>query len=108
MSNTNNPWVITGQHAIRIAERDGVTLKKYNDPIEAHRDEVPIKEAKEIAEQDADLIYCVVVPTGWTGPAEGYRVEDYFPGSLGGAARSGARYAGPDEDGIEPTWSDAY
>jgi hypothetical protein len=87
-------WKITGNEAIRIAERDGVTLHKY-----------------------ADLIYCVVEPTGWTiageQPAnftdiiEGYNVENYFRGSLDGADRSGATYLGPDEAGVEPTWSDA-
>jgi hypothetical protein len=86
-------WKITGNEAIRIAERDGVTLHKY-----------------------ANLIYCVVKPTGWTiageQPAnfadiiEGYNVENYFRGSLDGADRSGGKYLGPDEAGVEPTWSD--
>lgn len=103
----SDPWRITGHHAIRIARRDGVRLRKYADPTEGYRDNVPVDEAERIAAEDASLIYCIVVPTGWTGAAEGYHVEDYFPGSLQGHARSGARYLGPDEYGIEPTWTDA-
>lgn len=90
-------WTITGTEAIRIAERDGVTLRKYADTVEGYRDSVSLVESREIAKQDASLIYCIVQPTGWTGPAEGYNVADYF----------GASYAGPDEDGVEPTWQDA-
>ena len=97
-----NLWKITGEHAIRIAERDGVRLRKHSDPVTGYQDNVSIAEARDIARADASLIYCVVLPVGWTGPAEGYRVEDYFPGSLGGL-----EYLGPDEDGIEPTWLDA-
>jgi len=100
-------WKIEGVEAIRIAERDGVTLHKYADPTEGYRAGVPVSEARDIARQDAGLIYCIVNPSGWTGDATGYNVADYFPGSLNGEARSGARYLGPDEDGIEPTWRDA-
>ena len=79
-----NTYKITGAEAIRIAERDGVTLHRY-----------------------ASLIFCIVQPFGWTGDAAGKNVNDYFPGNLGGEANSGAKYLGPDEDGIEPTWRDA-
>jgi hypothetical protein len=104
--NNMNTWKIEGSEAIRIAERDGVTLHKYADPIDGYRT-VTLDEARDIAKEDANLIYCVVQPTGWTGDAEGYNVADYFPGSLNGAARSGAKYLGPDADGVEPTWADA-
>ena len=100
-------WKIEGSEAIRIAERDGVTLHKYADPTEGYRQGVSVAEAREIARQDASLIYCLVQPTGWTGDATGCDVADYFRGSLDGMARSGAQYLGPDADGVEPTWSDA-
>ena len=109
-------WKIAGNEAIRIAERDGVTLHKYADPIDGYRT-VTVSEARQIAREDASLIYCVVEPAGWTiageRPAnfadiiEGYNVDNYFRGSLDGTARSGATYLGPDEAGVEPTWADA-
>ncbi len=102
-----NTWKIGGNEAIRIAARDGVTLHKYADPTDGYREGVSVSEAREIAKQDANLIYCVVQPTGWNGDVEGYNVSDYFRGSLHGTARSGAKYLGPDADGVEPTWSDA-
>jgi hypothetical protein len=42
----------------------------------------------------------LMVPTGWTGEAIGYNVDDYFD--------SAGRYKGPDIHGIEPTWEPAY
>jgi hypothetical protein len=93
-------WKIAGNEAIRIAERDGVTLHKYSDPIDGYRT-VTVNEARQIAREDSSLIYCVVEPTGWTIPANfavaGYNVDDYF---------RGATYLGPDEAGVEPTWAD--
>lgn len=101
-----NIWKIEGHHAIRIAEREGVTLHKYADPIEGYRKCISLAEAREILKDDANLIYCLVVPTGWTGDHAGYNIADYFPGSLDGYARSGAKYLGPDSHGVEPIWSD--
>ncbi len=99
-----NTWKIEGIEAIRIAERDGVTLQKYADPVEGYRNVVSVSEANEIAKTDPNLIYCIVQPSGWTANAEGRNVADYFRGSLNGEARSGATYLGPDCDGVEPTW----
>lgn len=101
-----NTWKIEGTEAIRIAERDSVTLHKCADPTDGYR-VVTIDEARQIAKEDASLIYCVVEPTGWTGDATGHNAADYFPGSLDGTARSGAKYLGPDQNGVEPTWCDA-
>ena len=82
---TENTYKITGQHASRIASRDGVTLHT-----------------------DTDGSYCIVRPVGWIGgDAEGRNVLDYFRGSLGGLALSASTYLGPDDDGVEPTWEDA-
>lgn len=101
-----NTWKIQGYQAMRIAERDGVTLYKYADPTEGWRT-VTLEEARQVARENAGLIYCLVQPVGWTGEAKGYNVADYFPGSLDGHARSGAKYVGADADGIEPLWADA-
>lgn len=90
-------YTIKGRHAIRLAERDGLTLRKYADPIDWAR-VVTADEARDIASQDAGLIYVTVTQVGWTGDAIGYNISDYF---LAG------RYAGPDCDKVEPTWADA-
>lgn len=93
----SNTYTIKGRHAIRLAERDSLTLSKYADPTEGER-QVTLSEAEEIARQDAGLIYVTVTQVGWTGDASGYNISDYF--------QSG-RYLGPDSDGVEPTWQDA-
>lgn len=103
----NETWKINGEQAIRIAKRDGVTLHKHADPMEGYRGGISISDAVEIIKQNPNLIYCLVQPDGWTGDATGYNVADYFLGSLGGTARSGPKYLGPDVDGIEPVWSDS-
>lgn len=92
---TTERRTITGHHAIRIAQRDGVTLHKYED-ITDPQSNLSIREAFIIAAENAGLIYCTVVPRGEM--PEGYAVECYF--------RDG-KYLGPDEDGIEPRWEDA-
>lgn len=38
MNTQMKSWVITGTEAIRIAERDGVTLRKYAAPVEGYQD----------------------------------------------------------------------
>lgn len=92
---------ITGPDAIRLAERDSLTLKKFADPIDVARP-VSLSEARDIAREDSGLIYVDVQPNGWTSDATGYNVCDYFqPGDCGGS------YNGPDDDGVEPTWTDA-
>ncbi len=45
-----------GWEAIEAAERHGVALAKYNDPIERGR-RITINEAREIAAVDPSLIY---------------------------------------------------
>lgn len=78
---TTNTYRISGKSVARLAARDGLTVQR-----------------------DGDLL---VHHVGWTGPAEGRNVLDYFRGALCGAALSGATYLGPDADGVEPTWEDA-
>lgn len=93
----NMTYTIKGQDAIRLAERDNLTLRKYADPIDGAR-VVTVDEAIEIAREDSSLIYVTVTQVGWTADASGYNISDYF--------RSG-RYLGQDSDGVEPTWVDA-
>jgi hypothetical protein len=71
-------YKITGDAAIRLAARDGLTLRKH---------------------ADAGLVYILVTVRDWTDGADGYNVADYFTPS--------GRYNGPDEHGIEPIWCDA-
>jgi hypothetical protein len=88
---------ITGQDAIRLAERDALTLQKFADPIDGARTVTP-SEARDIAREDEGLIYVEVQPTGWTSDETGYNVCDYFDHN--------GTYNGPDDDGVEPTWAD--
>lgn len=87
---------INGENAIRLAARDGLTLRKYTDPIEA-AGVVDEDKAREIIAIDPSLIYVHVTESGWTQHAEGVNVSDYF---------RGAQYLGPDEYDTEPVWSD--
>lgn len=48
---------ITGLDAIRYATATGATLRKHADPVDGAR-EVSTDEAREIAREDAGLIYC--------------------------------------------------
>lgn len=95
---TMKTYKITGREAIRIAARDGVTLQKHADPIEGYRSGLSLDEAADIARHDESLLFISVIPSGWTGHAEGYQVDDYF---------AGTQYQGPDTDGLEPIWADA-
>lgn len=103
----NTIYKITGEHAIRLAERDGLTLHKHADLTEGYVGGITPDHAREVAREDPSLVYVIVAPTGWTGPSEGLNILDYFRGSLNGHALSGATYLGPDDDGVEPTWRDA-
>lgn len=51
-------WKIKGMQAIRIAERDNVTLHKYPDPIEGYRKGISPELARSIVREDENLIYC--------------------------------------------------
>ena len=80
---------ISGRDAIRLAERDALTL----------RDD----------EHDPAVVYVSVTqhePSGWWNGTQfvsempGYNVADFFNTTNG-------EYLGPDEDGVEPRWDDA-
>lgn len=48
---------IEGQNAITLAETLGLALSKHADPVEDARDGLTVEEAREIAREDASLIY---------------------------------------------------
>jgi len=87
---------ITGLEAIRLAERDGLTLRQFS--YSAEDDGVlPPSVAGQMPREEAQrLIYAYATPAGWRDSAgnlcesEGRTVEAYF--------RNG-EYLGPDDDG---------
>lgn len=94
-------YTLTGNDAIRLADDNTFTLRKYADPIDGARN-VTIEEAREIAKEDASLIYANVFPSGWNAEPNqtaGYHFGDYFDVR--------GKYIGPDDDGVEPTFDDA-
>jgi hypothetical protein len=74
-------YKITGSDAVRLAQRENLTV--------CDRDGIP---------------FVTVTPTGWRNAqgnhcdGEGRTVESYF---------SNGEYLGPDDDGVEPCWSES-
>jgi hypothetical protein len=102
----NTSYKITGSDAIRLAERDNLTIHCYANPIIDDGGVVPVGVARQIAKDDPNLIYVTVQPYGWVdaegrslSTMDGYNVSDYFT--------SDGMYLGPDDDNIEPRWNDA-
>lgn len=97
-------YKITGLEALRLAERDNLQVYCHANPIDAGGP-VTIGTARQIAREDASLVFVTVSPCGWVrggspmSELAGYNVSDYF-------APSGM-YLGPDDEGTEPRWSDA-
>ena len=52
---------LTGYEAINYAEANGLTLSKYNDPIEDAREGLTPDEARNIALEDPTLIYVRII-----------------------------------------------
>lgn len=48
---------LTGTDAIEYAEANGMTLSKYNDPIEDAKEGLTPDEARKVAQEDPSLIY---------------------------------------------------
>ena len=95
----NTSYKITGSDAIRLAERDSLTIH-YDGGV------VSADVARQIAKDDRDAIYVTAQPSGWMdaegrslSTMDGYNVSDYFT--------SDGMYLGPDDDNIEPRWNDA-
>jgi hypothetical protein len=51
---------LRGIEAIEYAEKNGLRLSKYADPTEDAREGLTVDEAREIAREDANLIYLTV------------------------------------------------
>jgi hypothetical protein len=98
-------YKITGADAIRIAERENLTVQCYANPLD-DGGPVDINLARQIAKEDPSLVFVTVRPTGWRDrsggycDAPGYHVSDYFN-------RANSEYLGPDCEGVEPCWSQA-
>lgn len=103
--NTETTYKITGNDAVRLSERDQLTLHCHANPLD-DGGIVSTEMGRQIARDDANLLWVDVVIDGWwTGSQAvsempGYNVSDYFT--------SGGMYLGPDDDGIEPRWSDSH
>jgi hypothetical protein len=98
-------YKITGADAIRLAERDNLIIRCHAHPIDDGGIVTP-GVARQIVKDDANLVYVTVQPSGWVdadgrslSTMDGYNVSDYFTPSR--------MYLGPDDDKIEPRWSDA-
>ena len=95
---------ITGADAIRLAERDNLTMQCYANPSDDGGVGAP-NVARQIAKEDPSLIFVTVEADGWWDGSQrvsemrAYSAEDYFNES--------GMYLGPDEKGVEPAWSDA-
>lgn len=101
----SNSYKITGRDAIRLAERENLTIHCHSNPID-DGGVVTVEVATQILKEDPKLIYVTVTPSGWRDKngnhcdGEGRTVESYFNWYR-------MTYLGPDEAGIEPCWSDA-
>ena len=98
----NEIYKINGENAMRLAARDGLTLRKYADPVDVAQDEISATKAREVARIDPSLVYVEVVHQGWwiecfqrsvwIGCGDGVNISEYL---------------GPDLYGLEPTFADA-
>jgi len=99
-------YKITGSDAVRLAQRENLTIRCHANPVDAEDREVTATEAKAILRDDPRLIYVTVTPTGWRNAqgnhcdGEGRTVESYFNWY-------NRTYLGPDDQGVEPCWSAA-
>lgn len=98
-------YKITGSDAIRLAERDNLTIYCYANPIDEGGPVHP-GVARQIMREDPGLVYIVVEHWGWINEdgnpvsvEDGYNISCYF-GEDG-------EYLGPDDFGIEPRFQDS-
>lgn len=104
MPNTTPTYKITGADAIRLAERDSLTIHCHANPLDDGGVVSP-EIAKQIVKDDPSLVYVHVTIYGWVAgrtplsELPGYNVADYFT--------STGMYLGPDDEGVEPRWADA-
>jgi len=67
MGMTNAAHTLTGHDAIEMAERLGLGLSKYADPVEDARTGLTPDEAREVAAEDPGLIYLADIPPHLVG-----------------------------------------
>ena len=98
-------YKITGSDAIRLAQRENLTIHCHSNPID-DGGVVTVEVATQILKEDPRLIYVTVTPSGWRNAqgnhcdGEGRTVESYFNWYR-------MTYLGADDEGVEPCWSDA-
>lgn len=97
------PYTINGRDALRLAERDGLTIHIRTNP-KYPESTVNWQTAVQIARDDSGLVFVRVEAHGWWDrkwlpSIDGYNVGDFFVAD--------GTYLGPDADGVEPSWRDA-
>ncbi len=96
-------YKITGCDALRIAQRDGVTLRCHANPLDSGG-AVSVALGLQIMKDDPSLLFIYVQPDGWVFPEGtchnmlGYCVDTYFTAS--------GMYLGPDDEDVEPRWKE--
>lgn len=101
---TGDAYRITGADAVRLAERDNLTVYCDANPTD-DGGTITVAMARAVVREDPSLVYVLVSPRGWwigqraSEAPEGYNVHDYWS--------TDGTYLGPDDDGIEPTFDDA-
>lgn len=81
---------LAGHDAIDYAVAHGLQLCKHADPMEEARNDLTVSEAREVAAQDAGLVYLDVIETRAPGSGAPHDVER-------GACACGAWHGGADE-----------
>lgn len=92
-----NAYKITGSDAVRIAVRDGLTIRSARGDVDSAR------ARSMIAYVGTESVWVSVTPRGWW---DGQRVSDVAGYNVGDYFNASGMYLGPDDDGIEPTWDD--
>lgn len=99
-------YKITGRDAIRIAERENLTIHCHANPID-DGGTVNAALARQIAKEDPALIYVIVTPTGWRDAHGNHYCDGGDRDVDGYFNRHNGEYLGPDVYGVEPCWNDA-
>lgn len=98
-------YTITGREALRLAERDDLTIHATPCAIIPEGGPVPLGTAKQIAKDDPSILSVRVELDGWW---DGTRLRFAPPAyDVGEFFDRDGEFLGPDEYGIEPTWKDA-
>ncbi len=90
---------ISGYDALHYAEEQGLLLNKYADPTEDAREGLDIYEAREVASEDASLLYLDTEPLRVASVVEAAVLTEHFLHC--GSVRDG------DEWDTEDAWTDS-